>query len=266
MRDGALRRRFGELRATDFFRLDEGGHAYLDYTGSGLYAESQLRAHEASLEHHLLGNPHSENPASLAAAAYVPTNRLDLSVVQPDFACVSFYKMFGFPTGVGALLARREALSELNRELLDILSGATHRGGAPLVEIYGPRSPEARGGTAAFNVLDAGGGVVPYGVVEREASEEGISLRGGCFCNPGVAEVAFGLPAGRMAECFQSTDRGGFTLPGLAECLDYAVPVGALRASVGIATNGADLERLRRFLEALASRQPPLAAPSAASS
>jgi selenocysteine lyase/cysteine desulfurase len=51
----------------------------------------------------------------LDAAAFVPTNRLDLSRVQPDFVPVSFYKMFGYPSGLGALLARREALERLRR-------------------------------------------------------------------------------------------------------------------------------------------------------
>ncbi|HEY6030902.1 MAG TPA: aminotransferase class V-fold PLP-dependent enzyme, partial [Gaiellaceae bacterium] len=51
----------------------------------------------------------------LDAAAFVPTNRLDLGRVHPDFVCVSFYKMFGWPTGVGALIARREALARLER-------------------------------------------------------------------------------------------------------------------------------------------------------
>ncbi|HEX6938190.1 MAG TPA: aminotransferase class V-fold PLP-dependent enzyme [Longimicrobiales bacterium] len=51
----------------------------------------------------------------LDSAAYVPTNPLSLRRVKPDFATVSFYKMFGFPTGVGALLARREALARLER-------------------------------------------------------------------------------------------------------------------------------------------------------
>ena len=37
----------------------------------------------------------------LDAAAFVPTNRLDLRAVQPDFVAMSFYKMFGYPTGVG---------------------------------------------------------------------------------------------------------------------------------------------------------------------
>ncbi|HIQ11754.1 MAG TPA: hypothetical protein EYH29_02680, partial [Caldilineales bacterium] len=32
-----------------------------------------------------------------------------------DFTPISFYKMFGYPTGVGALIARREALRKLVR-------------------------------------------------------------------------------------------------------------------------------------------------------
>jgi molybdenum cofactor sulfurtransferase len=40
---------------------------------------------------------------------------LDLGAVRPDFVSLSFYKMFGYPTGVGALLARREALRRLQR-------------------------------------------------------------------------------------------------------------------------------------------------------
>ncbi len=51
----------------------------------------------------------------LDAAALVPTMALDLSTVHPDFVPLSFYKMFGYPTGVGCLLARREAMDQLSR-------------------------------------------------------------------------------------------------------------------------------------------------------
>lgn len=51
----------------------------------------------------------------LDAAAYVPTNRLDLTAVRPEFVCVSWYKVFGYPTGVGCLIARRDALARLRR-------------------------------------------------------------------------------------------------------------------------------------------------------
>lgn len=442
----SLRQRFEALRAREYHRLDESGHVYLDYTGSGLYATSQLREHDAFLEAHVLGNPHSESPASaqathvvegarldvldffgadpaeyevaftanasaslklvgesfpfrsgsrftllrdnhnsvhgireyaaaagaevaylpltqdlradlgaglppaggapslfafpaqsnfsgvkhpltlvdrareagyrvlLDAAAFVPTNGLDLSRTRADFVCVSFYKMFGYPTGVGALVARKEALAELRRPwfsggtveyvavqrtahqlkagaeafedgtlnflgiaavpaglaflrqvgmealqervagltrgLLAVLSGLRWRDGAPGVEIYGPTSVEERGATVAFNVLDEAGHVVPFGIVERAASRENISLRGGCFCNPGAAEVAFRMPPDEAAMCFGSMPRGTFSLAAFARCMGGGVPVGAMRASLGIASNEADLERLDTFLRA----------------
>ena len=51
----------------------------------------------------------------LDAAAHVATNRLDLSVWHPDFVALSYYKIFGWPTGVGCLLARRDPLAQLGR-------------------------------------------------------------------------------------------------------------------------------------------------------
>nr|ANM86859.1 molybdenum cofactor sulfurase [Stygiella incarcerata] len=43
----------------------------------------------------------------LDAAAYVPTNKLDLRKYHPDFVAVSWYKVFGFPN-LGTLLVRNE--------------------------------------------------------------------------------------------------------------------------------------------------------------
>ncbi|MDO9546512.1 MAG: aminotransferase class V-fold PLP-dependent enzyme [Pelolinea sp.] len=51
----------------------------------------------------------------LDAAAFTPTNTLNLSKWKPDFVPLSFYKMFGYPTGVGALLARKAAINKLHR-------------------------------------------------------------------------------------------------------------------------------------------------------
>uniref|UniRef100_A0A182K4H7 Molybdenum cofactor sulfurase n=1 Tax=Anopheles christyi TaxID=43041 RepID=A0A182K4H7_9DIPT len=45
----------------------------------------------------------------LDAASYVSTSALDLSRYRPSFVCVSFYKIFGYPTGLGALLVRKDA-------------------------------------------------------------------------------------------------------------------------------------------------------------
>jgi selenocysteine lyase/cysteine desulfurase len=51
----------------------------------------------------------------LDAAAFVSTNKLDLGHWHPDFVPLSFYKMFGYPTGVGVLIARKETLQKLSR-------------------------------------------------------------------------------------------------------------------------------------------------------
>jgi selenocysteine lyase/cysteine desulfurase len=51
----------------------------------------------------------------LDAAALVPTARLSLRESTPEFVALSYYKMFGFPTGVGALVARHDALRRLDR-------------------------------------------------------------------------------------------------------------------------------------------------------
>lgn len=51
----------------------------------------------------------------LDAAAFVPSNPLDLSEVPADFVAISFYKMFGYPTGIGALLVRTENIDIMQK-------------------------------------------------------------------------------------------------------------------------------------------------------
>jgi molybdenum cofactor sulfurtransferase len=51
----------------------------------------------------------------LDAASFVSTTILDLSWVQPDFVCLSFYKIFGYPTGLGALLVKNSSAYVLQR-------------------------------------------------------------------------------------------------------------------------------------------------------
>nr|CAH7761655.1 unnamed protein product [Callosobruchus chinensis] len=55
----------------------------------------------------LLKAPCNQWYVVLDCACYVSTNDLDLSLWKPDFVCVSFYKLFGYPTGLGALLVRK---------------------------------------------------------------------------------------------------------------------------------------------------------------
>jgi len=51
----------------------------------------------------------------LDVAAHAASHALDLSRVNPDFVTLSFYKIFGYPSGLGALLVRREAARHLRK-------------------------------------------------------------------------------------------------------------------------------------------------------
>ncbi|CEM05223.1 unnamed protein product [Vitrella brassicaformis CCMP3155] len=48
-------------------------------------------------------------------AAYAPTRRFDLTEYHTDFLAISFYKMFGYPTGLGALLLRNDDARIFNK-------------------------------------------------------------------------------------------------------------------------------------------------------
>src|SRR6202166_3476096 len=63
------------LRASGYSRLDAIQHAYLDYTGGGLYAESQISEHVRLLARQVFGNPHSASLASATTTALVEQTR-----------------------------------------------------------------------------------------------------------------------------------------------------------------------------------------------
>jgi selenocysteine lyase/cysteine desulfurase len=245
----------------------------------------------------------------LDAAAFVPSTALSLRHVQPEFVTLSCYKIFGYPTGVGALVVRRDALSTLRRpwfsggtvefasiqndvhalrrsveafedgtpdflaiaaldggfdlldgigmpavsehvkmltrHLLEGLRSLRRADGSAGVRVYGPLQTCARGGTVAFNVVDGAGNTVPYQRVEHAARAARIAVRGGCFCNPGVAEYAFGFDRASTRRCMDRASVNGFT-----NCLGDGATVGAIRASVGLANSEADVDRLLTFLGA----------------
>jgi len=443
-----------DLRATEYARLDVGEHVYFDYTGGGLYAESQVRRHHKLLSENVFGNPHSSNPSSLAAtqlvehareyvlkffnadpaeydviftanasaalklvgesypfakgghylltfdnhnsvngirefahargaevtyvpvvlpdmrvdassldgyfaraqkgaanlfaypaqsnfssvlhpldwiekahaagwdvlvdvAAFAPTNPLDLSKFKPDYVPLSFYKMFGYPTGVGALIARREALAKLHRPwfaggtitvvsvqgdkfymadghtafedgtpdylnipaveiglkhiesigydvihervmcltgwLLDNLTKMKHSTGEPLVRVFGPTTTEARGGAVTVNFFDKDGKAIDHRYIESEANKVNISLRTGCFCNPGAGEIALGLSRVELDVCFTKTkakNEDRLSLDDFRLCFD-GKSTGAVRISVGMVTNFNDVQALLSFARGL---------------
>ncbi|HAL49653.1 MAG: aminotransferase class V-fold PLP-dependent enzyme [SAR202 cluster bacterium] len=447
-------RSLDDLRAAEFSRLDEQSQVYLDYTGGGLYADSQLREHMDLLRNGVFGNPHSDNPTSeattllidstreailryfnaspneydivftpnatgaiklvgesypfnpgsrylltfdnhnsingvrefargrgaevtyvpvvppelridaaridaefdqidpdannllaypaqsnfsgvqhslelieqaqskgwdvlLDAAAFAPTNKLDLSRWHPDFVPLSFYKMFGHPTGVGCLLARKTALAKLVRPwfaggtitvstvqaerfqladeetafedgtvnylnipaveiglrhiegigvatihervasltgwLIDCLVSLRHGSGEPLVRIYGPTDTEARGGAVTVNFYDANGKLIDHRGIEKLAGEHNISLRTGCFCNPGAGEVAHGLTEDDVAKAFASSER--MTYDQFLNALEQqdGKSAGAVRISLGMVTNFSDIHRFLQFARTLLS-------------
>jgi molybdenum cofactor sulfurtransferase len=51
----------------------------------------------------------------LDAAALAPSSRISLRAMPVDGMAISFYKMFGFPTGVGCLVAKKSFLRQLKR-------------------------------------------------------------------------------------------------------------------------------------------------------
>jgi len=443
-----------ELRKADYSRLDRNNEVYLDYTGAGLYAESQVKKHQQLLLDKVLGNPHSTNPTSLAStelvesarhailnffnaseeeyvviftanasgalklvgeaypfdkgsnylltfdnhnsvngireyamakgaqvtyvpvlpprmrldeerlnillkeqsgqgsnlyafpaqsnfsavqhslkwieiahkegwdvlldvAAFVPTNPLDLTKWQPDFVPVSFYKIFGYPSGIGALIARKSVLKKLQRPwfaggtitvasvqperhylaeapaafedgtldylnipaveiglkhlesvgmekihervkcltgwLLDNLVEIKHPNGKPLVKIYGPINTDQRGGAIALNFVDPNGNVIDHRSIESNANKKEISLRTGCFCNPGAGELALGISSGELTSCFNRPDHEQrLTYDEYRLCIDGKAS-GAVRVSVGMVSNFEDVEQFITFTKAMAA-------------
>lgn len=435
-----------DLRRREFSRLDEKGQIYLDYTGGGLYAESQLARHMELLRSNVFGNPHSSNPTSLAmthlvesarqavlnffnaspdeytaifasnasgalklvgesfpfqpgdqflltfdnhnsvngirefgrthgakttyipvvlpdlrvdedqlmasldlarpggnnlfafpaqsnfsgvqhplewiqkahdkgwlvivdGAAFAPSNRLDLGKWKPDFVPLSFYKIFGYPTGVGCLLAKKTSLARLHRPwfaggtitvasvqgdkyylapneaafeegtvnylslpaiefgirfiesvgidvihehvicltrwLLDQLLQLQHDSGLPLIKLYGPANMERRAGTLALNFQHGDGRPIDHRLIEEEANKVNISLRTGCFCNPGAGEIALGLSQPELNACFTGTSER-LSLDDFRRCID-GKSSGAVRVSLGLATNFEDIYHLIDF-------------------
>jgi molybdenum cofactor sulfurtransferase len=90
-----------DLRATEYGRLDAQGQIYLDYTGGSLYAESQVQQHRALLEQNVFGNPHSENPTSLAMSRRIEETRA--RILEFFNASPADYEVIFTPNATGAL-------------------------------------------------------------------------------------------------------------------------------------------------------------------
>ena len=89
------------LRASEYDRLDNGGSTYLDYTGAGVYATSQVNAHLDLLSRIVAGNPHSGNLASQTMTALI--NRARRRVLEYFRASPNEYEVIFTPNATGAL-------------------------------------------------------------------------------------------------------------------------------------------------------------------
>ena len=90
-----------DMRARDYTRLDATGHVYLDYTGGGLYADSQLARHRDLLARAVFGNPHSQNLPSREATALVEATRAQ--ILEFFRASPEEYEVIFTPNATGAL-------------------------------------------------------------------------------------------------------------------------------------------------------------------
>ena len=118
------------------------------------------------------------------------------------------------------------------------------RDGARAARVYGPPTWDRRGATIAFNFLHPDGRVVDERYVDRVAAEHSISLRTGCFCNPGAGEIAFTISQGHTGRRrVRRRDDPRRLHPGA-----IGMPSGgAVRASLGLVSNFADIQRFMAF-------------------
>ena len=88
-------------------------------------------------------------------------------------------------------------------------------------------------------------------MVEPRRGRAGSRCAPGCFCNPGCAEAAFGITAAEIAACFAGpAGAAAPTHDDLERCL-HGKPTGAVRMSLGMASNFADVERFLDFARSL---------------
>jgi selenocysteine lyase/cysteine desulfurase len=132
--------------------------------------------------------------------------------------------------------------------LIDALMALHHANGRPLIRLYGPASTEQRGGTVTVNFYDPEGRLLDWRWIEGRANQVNISLRTGCFCNPGAGEVINGLTAADMAPHFLNHDR--MTFEEFITVMDGKA-AGAVRVSLGIASNFNDVARFVSFARSL---------------
>lgn len=251
----------------------------------------------------------------LDAAAFVPTSKLDLSMYKPDFVSISFYKMFGYPTGIGCLLVKKTSFNKLQKPwfaggtvtmvsvveqnkylangherfedgtlnymgipaitfgldylsklgydaigkhikihisyLFEALASLKYSNDQPVVKLFGPSDFSSRGGNIIVNFYDKNGTTVPFDRIETLTNSKNISIRSGCFCNPGIDEVNNCITHEEMSQYFTTREDGNYF-----DMMSYLGKLrGAIRISVGIPTTKSDLDAFLHVIHEFMSLQ-----------
>jgi selenocysteine lyase/cysteine desulfurase len=110
-----------------------------------------------------------------------------------------------------------------------------------------------RGGTVTVNFYDKDNKAIDHRTIEQQANEVGISLRTGCFCNPGAGEIALGISRVDLDVCFtQPGHEERLTVDDFRQCID-GKSTGAVRISLGMVTNFKDIQGFLAFARGLLS-------------
>jgi selenocysteine lyase/cysteine desulfurase len=98
-----------------------------------------------------------------------------------------------------------------------------------------------------LNFYDPEGHLLDYRRVEELASSQRISLRTGCFCNPGAGETAEAITADDVEAAI--AEAPDMTLPRFLKFITHrsGKTAGSIRISLGIASNFPDVQRFLAF-------------------
>ena len=108
-----------------------------------------------------------------------------------------------------------------------------------------------RGGAVSTNFFNEEGQPIDHRFIEEEAGRHQISLRTGCFCNPGAGEIALGISKPELAACFtQPGHDQRLSLDDFRLCIDGKAS-GAVRVSLGLVSNFEDVQTFLKFAEGL---------------
>ena len=102
-----------------------------------------------------------------------------------------------------------------------------------------------------LNFFDVNGEKYPFQMVEQIANEELISVRTGCFCNPGIDELNHCITPELLKNYFTSRNQGDYY-----DFINFTNKIrGGVRVSIGIATTRSDLDRFLSFAAKFLNRR-----------